>query len=52
MVEQRVLKRRLHTHSDVYIFYTRQRLEWIYGSPGSYSKEVVIEFYASYVALS
>ena len=49
-LERRVLKRSLPTMPDIHNLFTRHRLEWTTHSLGRYSEELVLEFYASYVA--
>jgi len=48
--EHRALTRSLHTMPDIHTFFQRHMCEWMPCSPGSYSEEIVREFYASYAA--
>ena len=48
-VEQRVLMGSLHTLPTVHDLLTRHRIEWMARSMGSYSEEIMREFYPSYV---
>lgn len=49
MVKRRVLTRSLHTVLDVHKLFTRYCLKWIARILGTYSEEIVQEFYAFYV---
>jgi len=40
----------LHTVPDIHALFQRHMCEWMARSPGSYSEEIVKEFYASYTA--
>ena len=48
-VELRVLTGSLNTVPAVHVLFTHHRLEWMARSVGSYNKEMVREFYISYV---
>lgn len=48
-VERQVLKGSLHTFPVEHDLFTRHRLEWMVMSIGSYSKKMVLKFYASYL---
>ena len=48
-MERIVLKGSLHIIPDVHSLFTYHRLEWMARSLGSYSEEIVREFYASYM---
>lgn len=47
--EQRVPTGSLHIVTNVHSFFTRHKLEWMAWIEGAYSKEVVRDFYASYL---
>ena len=49
-VERQVLKGSLHTFPVEHDLFTRHRLEWMVMSLGSYSKDIVRDFYALSVA--
>uniref|UniRef100_M1DR12 Integrase core domain containing protein n=1 Tax=Solanum tuberosum TaxID=4113 RepID=M1DR12_SOLTU len=46
--ERRVLTGSLHTAPDIHPLFQRHKCEWIARGPGSFSEEIVREFYASY----
>ncbi|KAG5606581.1 hypothetical protein H5410_028073 [Solanum commersonii] len=48
--ERRVLTRSLHTIPDIYQLFNLHKCECITPDPGTYSEEMVREFYASYAA--
>ncbi|KAG5580782.1 hypothetical protein H5410_051409 [Solanum commersonii] len=48
--EHRVLTRSFHTIPDILQFFQRHKCEWMAHDPGTYSKEIVQEFYPSYAA--
>ena len=48
-VERQVQTGRLHTVPVVHDFFSRHQLEWMARCVGSYSEEIVREFYTSYV---
>ena len=48
-LERRVLTGSLPTMPEIYNLFTRHRLDWTARPLGSYSEEMVREFYASYV---
>ncbi|KAG5615476.1 hypothetical protein H5410_015300 [Solanum commersonii] len=48
--KRRVLTKSLHTMPDIHQLFQRHKCEWMARDPGTYSKEIVWEFYASYVA--
>ena len=49
-VDWQVLTVNLHTVPAVHDLFTCHRLEWVARHVGSYNKDIVREFYASYVA--
>ena len=49
-LERRVLTGSIPTMPEIYNLLTRHRLEWTARALGRYSKEIVLKFYASYVA--
>ncbi|KAG5591453.1 hypothetical protein H5410_041967 [Solanum commersonii] len=48
--EQRVLTGSLHTAPDIHRLFNLHKCDWMARDPGTYSEEIVREFYASYVA--
>lgn len=40
---------RLHTVLEVHLLFNKHKFEWVARSLGSYSEEIVREFYTSYV---
>ncbi|KAG5594863.1 hypothetical protein H5410_036095 [Solanum commersonii] len=48
--ERRVLTRSLHTVPDIHWLFNLHKCDWMARDPGTYSKEIVREFYASYDA--
>uniref|UniRef100_M1DC75 Integrase core domain containing protein n=1 Tax=Solanum tuberosum TaxID=4113 RepID=M1DC75_SOLTU len=48
--DRRALTGNFHTMPNIQALFQRHRCEWMARSPGSYSEEIVREFYASYVA--
>ncbi|KAG5580774.1 hypothetical protein H5410_051401 [Solanum commersonii] len=50
MEEHRVLTRSFHIIPDILQLFQRHKCEWMAHDPGTYSEEIVREFYASYAA--
>ncbi|KAG5599411.1 hypothetical protein H5410_030781 [Solanum commersonii] len=48
--ERRVLTGSLHTVPDIHRLFTLHKYDWMAQDPGTYSEEMVREFYASYAA--
>uniref|UniRef100_M1DNZ2 Integrase core domain containing protein n=1 Tax=Solanum tuberosum TaxID=4113 RepID=M1DNZ2_SOLTU len=48
--KRRVLIGSLHTVPDIYWLFQHHKCEWMGKEPGTYSKEILREFYASYAA--
>jgi len=48
--EHRVLTRSLHTIPNIYRLFQQHRCEWMARESGTYSEEIVREFYGSYAA--
>ncbi|KAG5615197.1 hypothetical protein H5410_015021, partial [Solanum commersonii] len=48
--ERKVLTGSLHTVLDIHRIFNLHRCDWMARDPGTYSEEIVREFYASYVA--
>ncbi|KAG5584926.1 hypothetical protein H5410_045360 [Solanum commersonii] len=48
--ERRVLIGSLHTAPAIHELFHRHRCDWMARSPGSFTEEIVREFYASYVS--
>ncbi|KAG5585447.1 hypothetical protein H5410_045881 [Solanum commersonii] len=48
--ERRVLMGSLHTVLDIHQIFNLHKCDWMARDPGTYSEEIVREFYASYVA--
>uniref|UniRef100_M1DJX7 Integrase core domain containing protein n=1 Tax=Solanum tuberosum TaxID=4113 RepID=M1DJX7_SOLTU len=48
--ERRVLTGSLHTFPDIHRLFNLHKCDWMARDPGTYSEEIVREFYASYVA--
>uniref|UniRef100_M1DWG7 Integrase core domain containing protein n=1 Tax=Solanum tuberosum TaxID=4113 RepID=M1DWG7_SOLTU len=48
--EHRVLTRSLHTVPEIHRLFQRHKCEWMAREPGTYSEEIVREFYDSYAA--
>ncbi|KAG5630291.1 hypothetical protein H5410_002008 [Solanum commersonii] len=48
--ERKVLTRSLHTDPDIHRLFNLHKCDWMARDPGTYSEEIVREFYASYAA--
>ncbi|KAG5595082.1 hypothetical protein H5410_036314 [Solanum commersonii] len=49
--EHRVLMGSLHMVPDIHRLFQNHKCEWMGKEPGTYSEEIVREFYASYAAI-